>query len=760
MTHNISDSAVKNSTNRPNEVVNDYLLIPQENQSKRPGVYLAGDIYTSLTTTRETEFDFNFFDFFLPIGGGPSPHVHLYESEVWHIIDGQIQFNLGNQGNDSLILPEGTTILGPRDRVHGFKNLASTVSILANTPGARTLSMTTPGSLGLLFDASSTIITDRDAPVPSFADSFIRLTKVAKYGGRLPGNGVIFKDFGLDPNYEAPEDSLNYVIVLPENVDEALIKEASRLAELNGFSIWTAGDQGELPQRPTFIGQFGIEYTSLISLEESGNEFSYNQFSLEPQEFNISNSFIQANLKDNQVVKPTKSQATGVATLQLNSEGEIEYSLTVTGLDFGILTEGGTPQTADINDDVTAIHIHDGERGTNGSHVFDILDQNKQDENELNITLNQDTSTTLSGTWNHSEKEISRNLVDFFGKNLLGAESNFYFQIHTKGNPTGEIRGQITRTTSADNFSDLVQSEDHQLFYVKEGQLSLRIGDEVRIAEEDTFVYIAPGNEYSIANFGNETVESLSVTVINKETPFPSPNELFPSPLNPQKTVSDKNLVFLSDKADFFGDWLAQKNGSSRRIYGGGGNDEIFTNVDDRAFGEDGDDLLDASSGGGRNLLDGGEGNDFLLAGSNDQLVGGEGDDFLDIRYGSNNRLYGGSGADNFRIVNRSLPYAIEVQYLQDPNQFLPDNLSVPDLVDTKNTIMDFELGVDKIHIVGIKDIVSSFDELELLPALGDLGSTSVIANFIEDGVEKDISLVNIAGVIFNELSANDFFFG
>ena len=79
--------------------------------------------------------------------------------------------------------------------------------------------------------------------------------------------------------------------------------------------------------------------------------------------------------------------------------------------------------------------------------------------------------------------------------------------------------------------------------------------------------------------------------------------------------------------------------------------------------------------------------------------------------------------------------------------------------MDTRNTIKDFELGVDKIHLRGIDDVVSSFDELELLPAFGDIGSTSIIAKLTEDGIEKEISLANVSGVIFNELSANDFVF-
>ena len=229
----------------------------------------------------------------------------------------------------------------------------------------------------------------------------------------------------------------------------------------------------------------------------------------------------------------------------------------------------------------------------------------------------------------------------------------------------------------------------------------------------------------------------------------PTINELFPSPLNPQENLSAEDIIFLGDEADFF-DSTDSDNG--RRIYGGEGNDEFLVNTESRVFGEDGEDILDATLGSGRNLLHGGNNNDILLAGSSDQLVGGEGDDLLYINQGSNNLLYGGSGNDQFKIVNSRLPNTIEVQNPEDTSSLLSENLS------TGNTIMDFELGIDQIHITGLEG-VSSFDDLQLLPTFEDLGSTSIVASFTEDGVEEEISLANVAGIASNELSADDFVF-
>lgn len=258
---------------------------------------------------------------------------------------------------------------------------------------------------------------------------------------------------------------------------------------------------------------------------------------------------------------------------------------------------------------------------------------------------------------------------------------------------------------------------------------------------------------------GNETVESIEIIIKDREPAFLSPDEQFSSPLSndaPSNTLL--SFDYLSDGDDFFNGSLAEENGENRRIYGNTGNDQIFVNSEDRAFGEEGNDTLNAALGNSYNLLDGGEGDDFLIGGSRDQLVGGDGDDLLQIT-GSNNLLYGNSGADEFNIVDGSLPDAVAVQYPEYIDEVLLPGITLPELVDTRNTIMDFELGVDKISITGIEDIAASFEDLELLPAFGDLGSTSIIATFTENDTEKEISLANVSGIIFNELSSNDFVF-
>ncbi|MEA5574987.1 CHRD domain-containing protein [Anabaena sp. UHCC 0451] len=760
-----------------------YLIVPQDAPlDERPAISTSGDRYTFLLTTKETNFGLNAFDFFVPTGGGPPPHIHNFEHEAFFVEEGTVNFFVGNEagaldiasgdpGKEEFILeglPEGTFVFGPRLRPHGFANPNSTAATSGTSTGARVLSVTTPGGLDLLFEFAGIPVIDRNDPIP--APPLGIDPKQLEFGQRT-GGGVAFN------GYQPPQGTPNYVLVLPDNATQELKDTIqTQLAGVDGFTISTYSE------RPKFTGLFGIEYTSLSSFAETvddqGNKLAYNSFSLAPTN---TDTFAQAYLNANQVLVPTQSSGTGIADLKINAQGEIEYSLTVTGLDFGALVVGGTPQTANTDDDVTAIHIHTGERGSSGVHVFNILDGNEQDETDLSISLN-DGIATISGIWNQTEKAIPSALSDFLNNpGLPGNESDFYIQVHTEGNPSGEIRGQIASSTN--DFPEMIHSDNHEAFYVREGTLSFKIDNEVRLVEADTFVYVQPGTKYSFANFGNEEVTSLAVSV---DSPPVLP-AVIPSTLTAQSSVLSNDFKFLSGNDNVFGDTTgsrrriygsegndeifvneddrafgksgddiidASQGQGGNRLYGGDGNDEIYVNTNDRAFGEDGDDIIDASGDGGYNRLDGGNGHDTLFAGRYDELFGEEGNDILIIGTGGNNLLYGGAGEDRFVIADSG--FAESVVETRQLTQF-----GLPQLTDTKNMIMDFQLGVDKIVINNIAHI-NSFDDLTLLPAFGDIRSTSILARVNAPGStdNSEISLATISNVVFNELTASDFIFG
>ncbi|MEA5597415.1 choice-of-anchor I domain-containing protein [Rivularia sp. UHCC 0363] len=157
----------------------------------------------------------------------------------------------------------------------------------------------------------------------------------------------------------------------------------------------------------------------------------------------------KATFDGSQEVTPNTSTATGNALLQLNQAGNaLNYTMTVSGLDFGTLA-GGAAQTADTGDDVTGIHFHNAARGAGGLVVFGIFGP-AQDTDDRTITINANGTTTISGVWETTDTAASTSLSNFVA-DLQAANTdedvNLYFNIHTEEFPMGEIRGQIMGST-------------------------------------------------------------------------------------------------------------------------------------------------------------------------------------------------------------------------------------------------------------------------------------------------------------------------
>ncbi|AUB34649.1 glycerophosphoryl diester phosphodiesterase [Nostoc flagelliforme CCNUN1] len=112
-------------------------------------------------------------------------------------------------------------------------------------------------------------------------------------------------------------------------------------------------------------------------------------------------------------------------------------------------------------------------------------------------------------------------------------------------------------------------------------------------------------------------------------------------------------------------------------LFGAAGADTLTVIEGSRqlSFGGFGNDSL--TSKGSNNRLYGGSGDDQLFSNVNDSLFGGDGDDVLFAGQVGGNRLSGGIGADQFWITNGSLPAS-------------------------KNIITDFAIGIDKIGLGGI----------------------------------------------------------
>jgi glycerophosphoryl diester phosphodiesterase len=180
-----------------------------------------------------------------------------------------------------------------------------------------------------------------------------------------------------------------------------------------------------------------------------------------------------------------------------------------------------------------------------------------------------------------------------------------------------------------------------------------------------------------------------------------------------------KDTIFADGGNDIIDGSISK--GSNNRIYGGDGDDELYAGLRDRLFGEAGDDILDASQGKGCNRLYGGGDKDRLFAGTKDYLFGGDGNDSLFAGKGSN-KLYGGTGADLFYLTYNGIPTST-------------------------NIVADFEIGVDKLLILGIAG-TNDFSKVTLTQQGGDA--------LVKAG-GKDIAV--LTGIQSSSLNASSFSF-
>ena len=236
-------------------------------------------------------------------------------------------------------------------------------------------------------------------------------------------------DAGSEVNDEIPENTAFFGQQTPNTgVDQG---EGVQLA--NGFL--PAGSGGILDD-PMFAN---ADYTA------EGYEFARIQVTSKPS------ARLKSDLDGAQEVDPGDTEATGSSQLILNEyDDALSYELTVSGLDFGAFVGDGTPQTEDTSDDVTRIHIHDGERGENGPVAFGLIDlvepaADGQDSDDLKITVNDDGSTTLTGIWEKTDPALI-SLSEFTEEIKAaapGEDIGLYWNIHTDEFPAGAIRGQL-----------------------------------------------------------------------------------------------------------------------------------------------------------------------------------------------------------------------------------------------------------------------------------------------------------------------------
>ena len=85
-------------------------------------IAVVGDVYRFMATSEDTNGKYAMWEAIVPQGGGPPPHVHSREEESFSILEGEITFQVGEEG---VIATAGMFANMPAGTPHAFKNESS-----------------------------------------------------------------------------------------------------------------------------------------------------------------------------------------------------------------------------------------------------------------------------------------------------------------------------------------------------------------------------------------------------------------------------------------------------------------------------------------------------------------------------------------------------------------------------------------------------------------------------------------------------------
>jgi quercetin dioxygenase-like cupin family protein len=82
-----------------------------------------GDVYRNLASSRQTGGVYTLHEIRVAPNNGPPPHIHPREDEFFFVLEGEVEFQIGDE---TITARPGTFIQGPRGIAHSFKNTNAT----------------------------------------------------------------------------------------------------------------------------------------------------------------------------------------------------------------------------------------------------------------------------------------------------------------------------------------------------------------------------------------------------------------------------------------------------------------------------------------------------------------------------------------------------------------------------------------------------------------------------------------------------------
>ena len=141
--------------------------------STAPAIGIAGDIVHILADSASTGGAYVVVHTICPPGGGPPPHTHTREDELFFVIEGELTFMLGDQ---QIKAGPGTLVYGKRGEKHTFRN--------ATDKSARFLITAVPAGIDAFFrEVGTPLPTGCMTPIPPTPRDIDKLMQgCPKYG--------------------------------------------------------------------------------------------------------------------------------------------------------------------------------------------------------------------------------------------------------------------------------------------------------------------------------------------------------------------------------------------------------------------------------------------------------------------------------------------------------------------------------------------------------------------------------------------------
>ena len=344
----------------------------------------------------------------------------------------------------------------------------------------------------------------------------------------------------------------------------------------------------------------------------------------------------------------TKGSQAQISEFQLNEfTMSMQWLPTITGLaDGGFVVTWQSSQLYNSGYAVKARIFNADDTSRVGEFLVNELTYRSQ--NFPDITSLEDGGYIISWTSSDSqEDEFSAR--DIIGRifNADGTERLSNFLIHKN-------------TLNGQNDLNIIELNNGSFKSTLKTYSSKKDGDSFPIKEH---IFSADSTEQVLEFIANEYM-SLNQALVEITT-FLNSIEHHADGTNENATLAIKGADKLADTDGDYdiiyggdGDDHIFSHYGNYEIYGGYGNDEIHGGYgNDRIYGGYGNDLIyggygnnEISGGDGNDEIHGGDGNDLISGGyGNDLIYGDDGDDHISSHYG-NNEIYGGDGDDHISV--------------------------------------------------------------------------------------------------------------